>query len=477
MEPYAILAGIIAAYLFIRLAVAGLSRLFARQLAVARPTIQPLIAPLHALLIAGLIFEALGRAGKSTFAAWPLVMIAAAWTAIRLVTVLAAELYFRPVHGFAMPSVLRTIISRSLYLLALIAAVYLWTGLSLGDLLVFTAAGGVALGIIFQSYIGNLITGLSISLRYQLGEGDVIQIAGVEGRVIEVDWRFTEIITRENAVVTVPNRVMSEAVVTNHARPDRSHFSTVYFSVDASSPPNRVKAILEQCVAVASEGLSLNPRAAAGLEREEGGRLVYALSFWSADYENAPALEERVRSLAWYRLRRERMIRDGGAAELADRAIAAELEDVPIFSGVSAEHLSGLGRLARLELYGKGELVFRQGDRGDALYVVRSGAVAIITDGPVQRAVIRAGDVFGERSVLTEEPRSAHAQALEDSELIAISKQCLLGLLRADPLAAERISAVIAEREQANASQPASPADREREERSFLDSIRRVFNL
>lgn len=85
----------------------------------------------------------------------------------------------------------------------------------------------------------------------------------------------------------------------------------------------------------------------------------------------------------------------------------------------------------------KNSVLFFQGDPADAVFIVQTGSIAIIlssTDGrELMINEIRPGDCFGELGVLTEQPRSTSAFALEDSTLILIPRQIFLETLHAEP--------------------------------------------
>ncbi|MEY2515820.1 MAG: ATP-binding cassette, subfamily bacterial [bacterium] len=84
-----------------------------------------------------------------------------------------------------------------------------------------------------------------------------------------------------------------------------------------------------------------------------------------------------------------------------------------------------------------GELVVAQDDPVGALYVVREGRLRVLrADGQgeaVTVALLRGGDLFGERSMLTGEPRSASVQAVTDCRLLALAPQALERLMDAWP--------------------------------------------
>lgn len=74
----------------------------------------------------------------------------------------------------------------------------------------------------------------------------------------------------------------------------------------------------------------------------------------------------------------------------------------------------------------KGTMVMRQGDKGNCAYLVQSGSVKIFTEDkgkPVDLGVLELGQIFGEMSLIFNEPRSASVQAAEDSNLIVITRE------------------------------------------------------
>jgi CRP-like cAMP-binding protein len=82
-----------------------------------------------------------------------------------------------------------------------------------------------------------------------------------------------------------------------------------------------------------------------------------------------------------------------------------------------------------------GERVIQQGDISDSLYVIKSGAVEVYLEDPMQQVVLtslRAVDHFGEMALLDDSPRSASVRATEDTVLIMIKREPLEAILNAD---------------------------------------------
>jgi len=101
------------------------------------------------------------------------------------------------------------------------------------------------------------------------------------------------------------------------------------------------------------------------------------------------------------------------------------LKEVALFQGLAFEHLVALACACGVARLAAGQDVLREGEVGDALYVVMDGGVSIYrgaVERPVQLAVLRRGDVFGEMALLDASPRSASARTLEPSVLLRLAR-------------------------------------------------------
>lgn len=83
----------------------------------------------------------------------------------------------------------------------------------------------------------------------------------------------------------------------------------------------------------------------------------------------------------------------------------------------------------------RGAVVFRQGDRGDSMFLIRRGRVRILLESgghAADVAVLETGAFFGELSLLSETPRSATAEALEDTTLLVIRHDVFAMMMQDD---------------------------------------------
>jgi CRP/FNR family transcriptional regulator, cyclic AMP receptor protein len=92
---------------------------------------------------------------------------------------------------------------------------------------------------------------------------------------------------------------------------------------------------------------------------------------------------------------------------------------------------SKLGRI-----YSDGEIIFREGDAGDALYVIQSGKITITkkaTSGELVIATLQSGEIFGEMALFDGLPRSATARASGNARILTVDKKRLFSTISRDP--------------------------------------------
>ena len=102
------------------------------------------------------------------------------------------------------------------------------------------------------------------------------------------------------------------------------------------------------------------------------------------------------------------------------------LRSVPIFAELGDEHIASLARLTTRRRHPKDTVVFFENEQGDTFFMIVQGRVKVTILGDDGREVILSvlgpGDFFGEMSLLDNEPRSATAIAVEDTELLSLQR-------------------------------------------------------
>lgn len=123
------------------------------------------------------------------------------------------------------------------------------------------------------------------------------------------------------------------------------------------------------------------------------------------------------------------------------------LRSVPLFASLDDEAATELRSLLSDKTVPQNTRLFKQGDKGDAMYLIESGRVRIsIRDDDDQEVILAElaqGDFFGEMSIIDGRQRSADAKVIEDAQFAILSRDAFLSFVRSNPdVALEMLSAL-----------------------------------
>jgi uncharacterized membrane protein len=113
------------------------------------------------------------------------------------------------------------------------------------------------------------------------------------------------------------------------------------------------------------------------------------------------------------------------------------LRSVPLFASLDDDAARDLRSLLSDKTVPQNTRLFRQGDKGDAMYLIESGRVRISIrdddDAEVILAELAQGDFFGEMSIIDGRQRSADAKVIDDARLAILSREAFLSFVRSNP--------------------------------------------
>jgi CRP-like cAMP-binding protein len=129
----------------------------------------------------------------------------------------------------------------------------------------------------------------------------------------------------------------------------------------------------------------------------------------------------------------------------------AFLRSSDLFENQPEEVIQAVSALGRVEDYGPGAVVVRQGDPGDRLYIIKSGVLEVVAaraDGGDATAVayLGAGEVVGELALLTGSPRSATIRSPEHAVLFTLDQALFLDLMETLPTFTRSLCVLLARR-------------------------------
>ena len=147
-------------------------------------------------------------------------------------------------------------------------------GISIAPLLTAMGLGSVAIGLGLQETLANIFAGLQIILSKQIKVNEVIKVGNNEGRVVDINWRFTTIMpANEGTVVVIPNKDIAGSTSTNYSRPREDVLIVVPIGVGYESDLDQVERVTVEVAReimievdgyepmINSEGVDINPLA------------------------------------------------------------------------------------------------------------------------------------------------------------------------------------------------------------------------
>ena len=383
------------------------------------------------------------------------------------------------------------------------ALIYLATGfaivsyvfdLPIKGLLATSGALAIIIGLALQSSLGDVFSGIVLNLERSYKVGDwIILDGGVEGTVIETNWRATHILTGNQDIAIVPNSVIAKTKVVNCSAPTKTHGASLRVKLAPSVSPAAACDLLKE-VLVGTAHILRSPAPQVSIKDMSAEAIELELSFSLADINlGADAQNEifnrlyHAAAVAGVRFApRLGAAADNGASspDAAESGAERLLTGISLFSTLSAAEKSALAREMRRKEYQPGDLIVKAGTIMQSLYVVSYG-VSVATqeeDGlPVERARLTPGIFFGENGLLTEEPMGGNITALTKVVIYEIAKEALLPLIERRPSMANELSEALANRRLAQLSVLDHPRDREQHKERLGEkvaaSIRRVFSL
>jgi small-conductance mechanosensitive channel len=421
-----------------------------------------------------------------------LALLAALVSAARSVFLLLLDAGLARRLGGDVPRIVRDLAQGFLYVVALL--VFLRAlGLEPGSILATSALLTAVIGLALQDTLSNLFSGLSLQFQRVFEPGDWVQWGDDErhvGRVTEVNWRATKLLTLDSVEVVIPNGVLARATVRNLTHPTRVSRRSIDVLVSYDARPSSVRATILEALH-GTDGLLAAPAPTVVTRGLADSGVLYTVFFHIDDFASCQAIDGEVRERVYYALRRAgleipfpiRTVRlERRSRTPAREAVRAhELEAVPFFAALGDCERVAEG--AERRHYATHELIVRQGTRGDDVFVLARGEASVVLDrgdhqSLVEVARLGPGQLFGEMALLTGEDRSASVLAATECEVLVIPKRVVGPLLEARPAALEQLGAALSQRKaqihEVLEERPASSAPKP-ERDALLARIRAFF--
>jgi CRP-like cAMP-binding protein len=265
----------------------------------------------------------------------------------------------------------------------------------IGGLIATSGVIAIVLGLALQSTLSDVFAGIAMGLEHAYKPGDSLWVeGGIEGQVVQISWRSTQISTLNNNIAVIPNSVIAKSRLENRSAPTPTRSVSLTISVDAAVDPRRCVAALQSAVQACRTPLA-SPKPAVsctGLQRDGNQYQVRFTVGTSRDIEKA---RTEAFELIHRHLRHAGIGLGAPGIEPLPAAPVPTLDDLmaesdllgqlaPDERGVFAEHFEAAN-------YQTGEILVQQNELPEAIFLIASGTVDVTrTDANGTRMLLRA---------------------------------------------------------------------------------------
>jgi small-conductance mechanosensitive channel len=390
----------------------------------------------------------------------------------------------------ALPAVLRNeprenkilsdIIAACIYVCSVLAMMGFVFGLPLQGIVATSGVLAIVLGLALQNTLGDVFSGLSLSVEkpYQVGDAILLE-GGVEGDVIQINWRSTHLRNPQNDVVIVPHSSMAKMRIQNHTALSARYNASLIVAVDSRNEPEFVDEILKgaamTCTAILEKPLPLVATVAL-----ESDRVTYEISFSTSSIASAGEARSQMfrqlykRARPGPRLSHARPIYLFGEEDYVDR--------LSLLEPLSAEEKAKLRAKIVRRRFKAGEELLLQGSKLESLQFVSYGVIQgarRVADGRVLKSVkLGPGDFFGEVSLLTGVAAASTLTAITPGVLLGFCSEDLKPILASRPELIELVSNAVARKQQLFAMlDHEAIQEMPIEQHDLLSRVRSFFNM
>lgn len=373
------------------------------------------------------------------------------------------------------PRLLRDVSAVFIYALAVTGIVGVVFQKPIGPFWAASGAGAIVIGLALRNVILDIFIGLAMNFDRPFELGDFIQVnhgpAGPMGRVVELNWRTTRLVTPEGNLVVVPNGKLGEMMVTNFSKPDVPGEMAIKLSLDFEVGTERALRVLNAAARSVggTAGILEHPAPKAQIRSVTPQGIEYKIVYvqdarkggiGKGRHEMLRAVLEQLHRAGLQPaiakqdvFQAPRPQRQFDINSMEDRA--AIISRVELFQGLTVDERTRLCGHLKERFFPEGATVIHRGAADTSMFILIEGLLDVmitLKEGEKESRVARlkGGMFFGEMSAFTGERRSVNVIAATDSLAFEIQKEDLAELIQKRPELAEIIGRVIATRKMRN---------------------------
>jgi small-conductance mechanosensitive channel/CRP-like cAMP-binding protein len=335
------------------------------------------------------------------------------------------------------------VIAGSIYVcaaLAMMGFVFAWP---LQGLLATSGIIAIVLGLALQSTLSDLFSGISLNIEkpYQLGD-EILLEGGIEGQVVQVNWRSTHLRNGANDVVVVPNSAIAKMRIQNHSAGSKRYSGSLPVIVDSRNAFQTTIELLKEA-AMACPAILQHPACTVVATDIKGDRVTYEISFSTELFTSSGEARSQLISQIYKRARPA----TSQQHPLSPEAFIASpiffflenevLDHLQFFDPLSPAEKADLTSKMVRHHFRVGDKLLAQGDKNGALHFIYSGVIQAthqVADGRILDVEkLGPGDTYGELSLMTGEPSPGGFSAVTSGLLLELKTEDLKPVVEGRP--------------------------------------------
>jgi len=362
---------------------------------------------------------------------------------------------------------LQDLVVALIYLSAALCVVAYVFRLPVGTIIATSGVFAIVLGLALQSTLNDVFSGIALNLGRPLSVGDWIFLDdNVQGRVVETNWRSTQLLSATNDLIVVPNSLLAKSRITNLSGPDDTHGATLRVRLVPTRPPRALLDAMEKALLSSNAVLKI-PTPSASIVSVDRDAVEFELAFRVSDVSKVGSARNELFDLVYRHVEAGGLQFSGAAGSvqvIADKAADEDrkpkrptsalrlMDSIALFAGLTDTEKEDIASNMVKLSYRKGDIIAHRETALTSLMIVRSGVVALEeanADGYIELGRLAPGDFFGERGVLLGALELADVRALTAVVIYEIPKQQLAVVLRERPMIAEELALLLSARSKA----------------------------
>lgn len=328
------------------------------------------------------------------------------------------------------------LIAGAIFICAALAVTNVVFELPVRGLLATSGVVAIVLGLALQSTLADVFSGIAVGIERPYKTGDLVWVEGaIEGVVLEVNWRSTQLATADRNVAIIPNSVIAKARLINRSAPTPLRTDNVLVRLDAAVPPETCLAPL-LAAAMTCRTLGAAPAPTAVCTGLAGDGNSYEIGF----VVPATAMLPGARAELYCEIHRH--LRFAGIAlAVPDAAIVPRsaafgpldlVQHSDLFGGCPDQDRGVLVSHLVPATRRPGETLLIEGEKADGLFIIAAGAVEVTRrDHVVHR--MGPGQTIGAIGFISQKPSVATVTALTEVRALWLGEVNLRAALADHP--------------------------------------------